>query len=301
MDYLRDVKRTCSRLGIGCAAFLLLGVLLQVEVSLVLQAVMNTGREVAWDTWGMLVSALPMYLIGFPVCWLIVKDMPTPCRPWKRKFTAGQLVVAFFVCISVMYIGNIIGTTLMAVVNGIQGKPLMNPVSEMIENLDTWVIFLLTVVAAPIFEELLYRKLLIDRVAQYGDKTAIVLSGVLFGLSHGNFYQFFYAFGLGVIFAYIYLNTGRLRYTIGLHAIINFLGSIVALHVGDNVWFTAAYLIFMLTSIILGIVFLILYRREIRFWPAMVAIPKGKRLNALFLNFGMIVFFCVAFGLFLIS
>lgn len=301
MDYLRDVKRTCSRLGIGYAAFLLLGVLLQMVVALVLGMIMSTGRDVAWNTWGILVSALPMYLIGFPVCWLIVKDMPTPCRPWKRKFTAGQLVVTFFACISVMYIGNIVGTTLMAIVNGIQGKPLMNPVSAMIENLETWVIFLLTVVAAPIFEELLYRKLLIDRVAQFGDKTAIILSGVLFGLSHGNFYQFFYAFGLGAIFAYVYLNTGRVRYTIIMHAIINFLGSIVALHVGDNYYFTAAYMIFMLTSIVLGVVFLVMYRREIRLWPAMVVIPKGKRFTTLFLNFGMVLFFCVALGLFLIS
>ncbi|MCD7966246.1 MAG: CPBP family intramembrane metalloprotease, partial [Clostridiaceae bacterium] len=83
--------------------------------------------------------------------------------------------VAFFACISIMYIGNIIGSVLMSIVNGIQGKPLVTPVSELIENLDTRVIFLLTVVAAPIFEEILYRKLLIDRVAHYGDKAAVIL------------------------------------------------------------------------------------------------------------------------------
>ena len=162
-------------------------------------------------------------------------------------------------------------------------------------------IFLLTVVAAPIFEEILYRKLLIDRVAHYGDKVAVILSGVLFGLSHGNFYQFFYAFGLGVVFAYVYINTGKLRYTIIFHAIINFLGSIVALHAADNIWFAMAYSIFMLAAVVLGIVFLIIYRREISWKPAMVVIPKGRRFETLFLNLGMILFFFVSVGLFLLS
>ena len=129
----------------------------------------------------------------------------------------------------------------------------------------------------------------------------MILSGVLFGLSHGNFYQFFYAFGLGVVFAYVYINTGKLRYTIIFHAIINFLGSIVALHAADNIWFAMAYSIFMLAAVVLGIVFLIIYRREISWKPAIVVIPRGRRFETLFLNLGMILFFFVSVGLFLLS
>jgi membrane protease YdiL (CAAX protease family) len=55
-----------------------------------------------------------------------------------------------------------------------------------------------------------------------------MLSAVTFGLLHMNLYQFFYAFALGLVFAYIYLRTGRLRYTAILHAVINFMGSVVA-------------------------------------------------------------------------
>lgn len=301
MDYLREIKKTCSRLGVGYAAFLVVGLLLQMEAGLILGVLGSMGWMGDWNTWIVILGSLPTYLLGTLICWLIVKDMATPCRPRKQPFGAGRLVVAFFACISIMYIGNIIGTVLMSIVNGIQGKPLVNPVSELIENLDTRVIFLLTVVAAPIFEEILYRKLLIDRVAHYGDKVAVILSGVLFGLSHGNFYQFFYAFGLGVVFAYVYINTGKLRYTIIFHAIINFLGSIVALHAADNIWFAMAYSIFMLAAVVLGIVFLIIYRREISWKPAMVVIPRGRRFETLFLNLGMILFFFVSVGLFLLS
>ena len=301
MDYLREIKKTCSRLGVGYAAFLLVGLMVQAEAGLILGVLEKMGWKGDWNTWIVLLGSIPMYLYGTLVCWLIVKDMRTPCRPQRQPFGAGRLVVAFFACISIMYIGNIIGTVLMSIVNGIQGKPLLNPVNELIENLDTWVIFLLTVVAAPIFEELLYRKMLIDRVAHYGDRVAIVLSGALFGLSHGNFYQFFYAFGLGVVFAYVYINTGKLRYTVIFHAVINFMGSIVALHAADNIWFAMAYGIFMIAAVVLGIVFLILYRREIRLKPAMLAIPRGRRFETLFLNLGMILFFFVSVGLFLFS
>lgn len=301
MEDLREAKRTCSRLGIGYVAFLVLGLLLQVEIVLVLQFFAEIGYAVQWGSWLMVLSSLLMYLIGIPVCWLIIRDMPMPCRPWKKKFTAGQMIVAFFICMAVMYLGNIIGVVLMGIVGAFFGEPMLNPVNELIENMNPWMIFLLTVVLAPLCEEFLYRKLLIDRVGQYGDKVAILLSGVLFGLSHGNFYQFFYAFGLGVIFAYIYVNTGRLRYTIGLHAAINFIGSIVALHVTDNIWFTGAYLIFLLGSIVLGIVFLIIYRHEIRFKPAMVIIPAGRYFEALFLNLGMILFLGVSIFLFFLT
>lgn len=48
----------------------------------------------------------------------------------------------------------------------------------------------------------------------------------MFGAFHLNLYQFFYAFFLGAVFGYIYVKTGRLRYTIALHATVNFLGGV---------------------------------------------------------------------------
>jgi membrane protease YdiL (CAAX protease family) len=41
-----------------------------------------------------------------------------------------------------------------------------------------------------------------------------------------NFYQFFYALFVGVIISYVYTLTGKLRYCIALHALVNFVGTI---------------------------------------------------------------------------
>jgi 1,4-dihydroxy-2-naphthoate octaprenyltransferase len=43
-----------------------------------------------------------------------------------------------------------------------------------------------------------------------------------------NVQQFFLCFGIGLIFAYVYTRTGRLRYSILLHGILNFFGSVIA-------------------------------------------------------------------------
>ena len=41
--------------------------------------------------------------------------------------------------------------------------------------------------------------------------------------------QFVYAFTIGAVFAYVYSKTGKIHYTILMHMLINFLGSVVSL------------------------------------------------------------------------
>jgi hypothetical protein len=80
---------------------------------------------------------------------------------------------------------------------------------------------------APIFEELIFRKFLIDRTYKYGERNAIILSGLMFGLFHTNLGQFFYAFIIGAIFAWVYIRTGNILYSMSMHLLINLLGGTV--------------------------------------------------------------------------
>ena len=96
-----------------------------------------------------------------------------------------------------------------------------NPMEAQISSLPFWLNFLIAGVSAPICEELIFRKLLLDRLRPMGDRAAIWISGVAFGLFHMNLYQFFYATLLGLIFAGIVLKTGKLYHSILLHAGIN--------------------------------------------------------------------------------
>ncbi|MBQ5767838.1 MAG: CPBP family intramembrane metalloprotease, partial [Clostridiales bacterium] len=78
-----------------------------------------------------------------------------------------------------------------------------------------------------IFEELLFRKFLIDRTIRHGEFISCAMSGIMFGLWHGNFQQFFFAFFIGVLFAFVYIRTGNIIYTMIMHASVNLVTSTV--------------------------------------------------------------------------
>lgn len=177
----------------------------------------------------MLLSQLVMYGIAFPVFALLMRSLP-PCRMAKpKRIRAKQFLILLVVCFGAVYIGNLVGSGLMKFVEIMTGTKNINPVDDLLGGMNLAVIGLTTVVIAPVMEELMFRKYLVDRLVPYGQKTAVVMSGLAFALFHGNFYQFFYAALLGMIFAYIYSSTGKIRYTITLHMIINFVGGVLVL------------------------------------------------------------------------
>ena len=92
------------------------------------------------------------------------------------------------------------------------------------------------VIVAPIVEELIFRKIVIDRLSVFGDRNAIIFSSVAFGLIHVNLYQFFYATALGFILGYVYTKTRNVKYSIFMHMLINFLGSVVVIFAQDAIY-----------------------------------------------------------------
>ena len=76
---------------------------------------------------------------------------------------------------------------------------------------------------------MIFRKLLIDRLIKHGEFVAIFLSGLTFGLFHGNFQQFFFATICGWLWAFIYVRTGNIRNTIFLHMTINLSTSVITM------------------------------------------------------------------------
>jgi len=62
-------------------------------------------------------------------------------------------------------------------------------------------------------EEFVFRRCVINHLKPYGEKAALITSAFLFALFHGSINQIFYAFGLGLVFGYLYLSgkTDRAR------------------------------------------------------------------------------------------
>jgi len=152
---------------------------------------------------------------------------------------------------------------------------------------------LYAVIGAPVFEELACRKLLLDRLRGFGEAPAAFVTALLFGLFHGNSGQFFLAFNVGLIFAIVYLKTGRVIYTMALHACINLLGSL------DGILYTFGvesigpvsldYLTMIICAVcaVLGLVFLIVTRKSERYKLPLTGIPDANR--CIFKNAGMLI------------
>jgi len=213
-----SAKKTCIRLGLGLTVMAL--------VTLITQTIWFLGEEDPIgdsSTWMWLGTVIPLYLLAIPSFLLITRKMPVTEIPGEKLGT-NRFWRLLPICALFLYGGNMIGTILAAVLSGGTAE---NALFTYINDSNPLKI-LVIVVLAPIIEEYVFRKQIIDRTVRYGEKTAVLLSGITFALFHQNLYQLFYAFGIGVVLGYIYVRTGRLRYSILLHVGFNFVGSVIA-------------------------------------------------------------------------
>ena len=202
----------------------------------------------------------------------------------------------------------------------LKGSGVQNQLLNVTESVSLWMIAFWMVICAPVMEEYVFRKLIVDRTVCYGQGTAVLLSGLMFGLFHGNLNQFVYAFVLGMLLAYLYVKTGNLKITIAIHMMINFMGGLVSsmlmrqidldaylemaanldmasmmAFVSENMAGLLAYgvfLIFVFGCLIGGLVLFIvcLARRKFSFARGRIVIPAGKRFRTVALNLGMLLY-----------
>ena len=227
-----EARRAYSRSLLNIAIYWALAVVAKMLIGMLLP-------KDASQTIKYLSSFIPMYLFAFPLYLLISKPLPT-AKPETHSMTLPQIILAFFACECLAIGGNFVGI----IVNVILSMLLKFSTQStfLFEGVfgDSSLVFLFAaVLVAPVVEEMIFRKTLIDRVRKYGDKTAILLSGLMFGMFHGNFSQFFYAAGVGLLFAWIYVRTGKIQHTIILHVLLNFWGSAMPLLMLRNALQTA--------------------------------------------------------------
>ncbi|PWG62748.1 CPBP family intramembrane glutamic endopeptidase [Bifidobacterium callitrichidarum] len=269
----------------------------------------------------LLISSGPLYLVAIPLSMLIVTRVPA-IRTIQYPMRVGEFFQMLIMCFPVMYLGSILGFVLNLVLTGGRGA---NRLNQVMGGDEWWATLLFVVILAPIVEEWLFRKELISRLRRYGEKTAIVFSAITFGLFHMNLFQFFYAFGLGLIFGYVYTRTSRLRYTVLMHMVINLNGSVVAPFLVEQVdprimngsmsqeellrmasepgagmggiGYLSLYGMVLMGLTIAGIVLLIIKRKSWEFYPAPEELPAGLKVRTVYGNPGVIVYLLLTISL----
>ncbi len=112
----------------------------------------------------------------------------------------------------------------------------LNAVSPALEG-DIWAslyMFFVLVVIAPVFEEFVYRGVLMDALKPYGNGLAIFATGIMFGIAHANFQQLFYTMVIGICLGYIANVTGSIFSTTIIHAMVNGVSGIMILLMSTN-------------------------------------------------------------------
>lgn len=304
---LKKAKNHFSKLGIGTFAILGIGTVTQLLLIYVVNSTLPQVMEHSWGMW--LLTFAPLYLIAVPIGLLLLRKVPA--KPLeKHDLKPSRYIVTVIICIFMMYAGNILGTIITALLQLLPGVSAGNPILGYATDNALLPKVLFMVILAPVIEEYIFRKQLIDRMHIYGEKLAVVTSALMFGLFHGNLSQFFYAFALGLVFGYVYLKTEKLRYSIGLHMLINLLGSVVGPFFLEKVavvdtmenmdlaalepvmpWLIAfgAYVLVLIGLAIAGLVLLCLNKRKVSFAPAEMELPKGTRIKTAYVNAGMIL------------
>ena len=309
-ELLKTYKKHFSSLGLMYffGALIIIGV--QVAVSMLVLAFAPSLLDN--PNLSLLVSMLPTYAIAFPLTSLLIRQVPG-VQMKKHNMKPTQLLGAFAISYALMYLSNLAGQFFTNIIGIIKGSPVDDAIADLVSELNPLTAFFVMVLLAPALEEWIFRKLLVDRTIRYGEGTAIFLSGLMFGLFHGNLNQFVYTFLVGAFWAFIYVKTGRLRYTIYLHMALNFMGSIGSLFFLDAIStleggssamngfhfllgmllplaIVIPYLIVVFGLVISGIVLLVTNWKRIRLIPAELFIPKEKRFSVIFLNAGMILY-----------
>ena len=228
-------KREFSRIGLAYALLTLSVQLLAIGATYLFYALAPAAVTSRWWTW--VVSIVPLYGMALPLMWLILRKIPAAphntdyfrrgATQEKPAFGLGHWLMLLVIAFGCMTAGSLVGSLIMSILSEIMDYDYADALSGAVENSPVWMTFIATCICAPLGEELLFRKLLIDRTRRYGDLPSILLSGLLFGLFHGNLFQFFYAAMVGMLLAYIYTRTGRYWWCVAMHAVINFMGSIV--------------------------------------------------------------------------
>ena len=158
-----------------------------------------------------------MYLFAFPcILFPLVKNLPT----WDKRcdgMPKGRILGFFliFQCTNILL--GMLGLWVNDLISGLLGTAT----EPVFSDVPLWALTILSIIIAPIFEELIFRKVLMDRIGVYGERLAIIVSAISFGAFHGNFQQFFFTVMAGVGLAIIYAKTKKIIYPIILHFLNN--------------------------------------------------------------------------------
>ncbi len=307
-------RERVSRVGLAFVTMTVVAQLAAIVVdSVVVRPLFPALADAKW--YDMVLTIFCLYGISaIPTCLVLLTVQAAP--PERKKMTPTAFLIFLLIGFCFMIGGSLVGQGINGIIDLITGSTQGSEITDAIHSSTRWITCLYSLVIAPVMEELFFRKFLVDRLSPLGGWVSILVSGLFFGLFHGNIDQFFYATLLGCLLAYVYANTGNILHTMLMHSIFNFFGGILPplftigipdffpiIESGDPdaiATLMAQYPLLMAGYLftgylpylfaIVGLVLLLLYYKKLTRWITPCTIPKGKRLQTVCVNGGFLSF-----------
>ena len=217
-EKLIGMKKAYSRCGIALCAVSVFLFLTSIILGIVLKTATDEFKEF-YSKYLLYINEVVITIAhAIGLCTLIEAKGEAPRG---ERIGKGKFLGLMCICFTIGWVGNMIGAIILLIWNMFTGSNVTNELTGVILSTEPIQMLVCTGILAPILEEFFFRKVLIDRTHKYGELTAILISAAFFGLFHQNFSQFFYAFGLGIIFGYVYCKTGSYLTVTLMHMVFN--------------------------------------------------------------------------------
>ncbi|MGB4660270.1 MAG: type II CAAX endopeptidase family protein [Mobilitalea sp.] len=291
----REQRNILSRLGFGLAAMAIAVIGSQYLIVLIVKQFAQGLADTDWYVWAL--TAISVVGIGLPTFYLFTRSIPELPKGEVVKLKTSKFLAIFMITAAVMYITNFFSVFLTVLISLIKGDDIfsLNPLMDVISNSNMIYTMLYAAIIAPIVEEVVFRKLLLNKLRRFGDVPAILLTAIAFGLFHMNLSQFFYATAIGLIFAYVTIKTNTIKYSIILHIMINMIGTVVApIATTGNIVGSLLVVLWVFLALGGGITLFILNVKKIKLGKA--AEPVARK-SVFILNAGTIVYVAICFAM----
>lgn len=278
----KQFRSLCLRLGVMIIAIFLLRGICTVTMSLLLPAMAGLDATTSY----VIQTAFSLVFLDILPIIATVFILKTPVKQMCGKIYSkpkyfGSALGMFPAMYSVAILVNLLTMLISKLFEDTTLNDSFNTMNDIVApNFACGIIlFVQMALLAPLFEELWFRGLVMESLRPFGNGVAIFISALLFGLTHANFAQFFYAFVIGIFLGYIAVQTGSIVTTMVIHAMFNSVSAtllllltdqsvgdyMLAMETGEAAVYTPAVvaymviLVFMLVVMVVGL-FMAIYK-----------------------------------------
>lgn len=175
-------------------------------------------------------SLVFMVYIGVPA-WVLNKLLNGSTKNRKEKseemVSRKEKIKLYLMGLVGLVLAQIINTIFVCLFNIEQSEAMDTALSVPQSQLGILLYIVYLAIVPAIFEELLFRKVILSGAKKFGSVFAVIFTSVLFGLFHQNLQQTLGTTLIGLVLAIITLKTGDIKTSIAIHFTNNFFATLV--------------------------------------------------------------------------